>query len=56
MPDFRGKGGAVYKKQGGFCLETQHFPDAINQPKFPSIVLRPGKTYETTTVYKFGVK
>jgi aldose 1-epimerase len=56
MGDTKGKGGAVYKKQGGFCLETQHFPDAINQPKFPSVVLRPGKTYETTTVYKFGVK
>jgi aldose 1-epimerase len=56
MGDTKGKGGTVYKKQGGFCLETQHFPDAINQPKFPSIVLRPGKAYETTTVYKFGVK
>jgi aldose 1-epimerase len=56
MGDTKGKGGAVYKKQGGFCLETQHFPDAINQPTFPSIVLRPGKMYETTTVYKFSVK
>ena len=56
MGDTKGKGGVVYKKQGGFCLETQHFPDSINRPKFPSVVLRPGKTYETTTVYKFGVK
>jgi aldose 1-epimerase len=56
MPDIKGKGGAVYKKQGGFCLETQHFPDSINQPSFPSVVLRPGKTYETTTVYKFSAK
>jgi aldose 1-epimerase len=56
MGDTKGKGGAVYKKQAGFCLETQHFPDAINQPKFPSVVLRPRKIYETTTVYKFSVK
>jgi aldose 1-epimerase len=56
MGDTKGKGGAVYKKQAGFCLETQHFPDAINQPKFPSVVLRPGKAYETKTVYKFSVK
>jgi aldose 1-epimerase len=56
LGDTKGKGGAVYKKHAGFCLETQHFPDSINQPNFPSVVLRPGKTYETTTVYKFSVK
>jgi len=49
-------GGARVVKYGGFCLETQHFPDAINQPNFPSVVLRPGRTYATTTVFKFGVK
>jgi aldose 1-epimerase len=38
-----------------FCLETQHFPDAPNQPSFPSIVLGPGKTYRTTSVYTFSV-
>jgi aldose 1-epimerase len=38
-----------------FCLETQHFPDAPNQPDFPSIILEPGKTYQTTSVYKFSV-
>jgi len=43
-------------KFGGFCLETQHFPDAINQPGMPSVVLRPGGTYQTTTIYKFSVK
>jgi aldose 1-epimerase len=45
-----------YVKHGGFCLETQHFPDAVNQPKFPSVVLRPGETYTSTTVYKFSTK
>jgi aldose 1-epimerase len=38
-----------------FCLETQHFPDAPNQPSFPGIVLEPGKTYHTISVYKFSV-
>jgi aldose 1-epimerase len=39
-----------------FCLETQHFPDAPNQPSFPSIVLEPGKRYHTTSVFKFSSK
>jgi aldose 1-epimerase len=51
-----GKGGVVYKQHYAFCLETDHFPDSPNQPKFPSVVLKPGKTYAQTTVYKFGVK
>ena len=51
-----GKGGVVYPQHAGFCLEAQHFPDSINQPKFPSVVLRPGETYTQTTVYKFSAK
>lgn len=47
--------GVVYGHRHGFCLETEHFPDSPNQSKFPSTVLRPGETYETTTIYKFGV-
>lgn len=50
-----GKGGAVYKHRTGFCLETQHFPDSPNQPKFPSTILRPGSEYKTSTVFTFGV-
>lgn len=50
-----GKGGAVYNKQEGFCLETQHWPDSVNQPEFPSIELAPGETYTQTCIYKFGV-
>jgi aldose 1-epimerase len=52
----KGKAGVAYHKHHGFCLEAQHFPDSINQPKFPSVVLRPGETYKQTTVYKFGVR
>ena len=50
-----GSGGKVYRQADGFCLETQHFPDAPNHPNFPSIVLRPGETFESTTIYRFGV-
>jgi len=51
-----GKGGRVYKRRCGFCLETQHFPDSPNQPGFPSTVLRPGEEYAQTTVYRFSAR
>ncbi len=51
-----GVSGVAYPKFGGFCLETQHFPDSINQPSFPSVVLRPGQAFASTTVFKFGAK
>jgi aldose 1-epimerase len=47
--------GVPYEKHAAFCLETQHFPDSVNHPNFPSTVLRPGQTYETTTIFRFGV-
>ena len=50
-----GKGGAAYGFRQGFCLESQHFPDSPNQLNFPSVVLKPGEVYKTTTVFKFGV-
>jgi aldose 1-epimerase len=50
-----GKGGKPFTKQGAFCLETQHFPDSPNQPKFPSVILRPGETFTSQTIYKFSV-
>jgi aldose 1-epimerase len=40
----------------GFCLETQHFPDSPNHPAFPTTVLRPGQTYNTTTIFQFTAK
>ena len=51
-----GKGKKVYKQRYAFCLETQHFPDSPNHPKFPTTVLKPGQTYHQTTVYRFGVR
>jgi aldose 1-epimerase len=50
----KGKGGAVYNQYAAFCLETQCFPDSPNKPNFPSITLKPGDEYKTTTIYKFG--
>ncbi|HWZ28116.1 MAG TPA: galactose-1-epimerase [Gemmatimonadales bacterium] len=50
-----GKGGKTYARRGGFCLETQHFPDSPNHPGFPGTILRPGATYRTRTVYRFGL-
>ena len=51
-----GKNGLVYQKRTGLCLETQHFPDSPNKPNFPSVILKPGKTYKHKTIYKFSVK
>ena len=48
----KGKGGKTYDYRSGFCLETQHYPDSVNQPNFPPIILRPGETYKHTCVYQ----
>jgi aldose 1-epimerase len=48
-----GKPGRPYPRHGGFCLETQGFPDSVNQPKFPSVIQRPGQVYRATTIYRF---
>ncbi len=48
-----GKGGCRYVRRGGFCLETQHYPDSPNQPQFPNTILHPGKVFRSQTVYKF---
>jgi aldose 1-epimerase len=43
-------------KHSALCLETQHYPDSINQPSFPSVVLRPGQTFKSTTIYAFSAR
>jgi aldose 1-epimerase len=50
----KGKNGHSYPKRSGLCLETQHYPDSPNRPEFPSTTLRPGETYESTTIYRFS--
>jgi len=49
-----GTSGRIYRQSDGFALETQHFPDSPNQPNFPTTVLRPGETFQSTTVLRFG--
>jgi aldose 1-epimerase len=52
----QGVDGVAYPHHGGFCLETQHYPDCVNQPKFPSPILRPGQTFKSTTVFKCSAR
>jgi aldose 1-epimerase len=50
-------GGKIsYPKYGALCLETQHYPDSPNHPKYPTTVLKPGETYKQTTIYTFSVQ
>lgn len=52
----KGKSGKSYVHRGGFCLETQHFPDSPNQTNFPTTILNPGDTHRSQTVFKFSAK
>lgn len=52
----KGKGGQAYPRYAGLCLETQHFPDSPNKPQFPSVVLKKGATFQSTTIFRFSVK
>ena len=56
MKGIQGKGGKTYNRHYGFCLETQHFPDSPNKLHFPSTVLRPGRTFESVTIFKFSTR
>ena len=51
---FTGIGGAVYGRHPAVCLETQHYPDSVNHANFPSTIVRPGKAFKSTTVFKFS--
>ncbi len=51
-----GKGGWKYEYRNAFCMEPQHYPDSPNHPEFPSVVLKPGETYQNTIIYKFSVQ
>lgn len=51
-----GKGGVKYGRRSAFALETQHFPDSPNQPKFPTTELKAGRWFRSTTIYKFSTQ
>lgn len=53
VPEMEGKDGCKYRKHSGLCLETQGLPNAVNQPKFPSIVYKPGQVYKHKMVHRF---
>jgi aldose 1-epimerase len=53
---FEGPHGYAYPKHLGLALETEHFPDSPNHPNFPQTILRPGETFRSTTVLRFGVE
>ncbi|MFI4912543.1 MAG: aldose epimerase family protein [Sedimentisphaeraceae bacterium JB056] len=56
LDSLSGKGGKVYNKNHGFCLEPQHSPDSVNKPQFPSIILKPGEKYVHEMAYKFSIE
>jgi aldose 1-epimerase len=51
----RSKGGGMYERHAGLCLETQHFPDSPNHAHFPSTILNPDRQFRSTTVFTFGI-
>ncbi len=51
-----GKAGKPYVHRGGFCLETQHYPNSPNQPHFPTTILRPGSEYQSRTTFHFSAQ
>ncbi|CAM4216551.1 Aldose 1-epimerase precursor [Mycobacterium basiliense] len=53
---FTGTSGHIYRQGAGFTLETQHYPDSPNHPNFPSTMLNPDQTYDSTTVFAFGTE
>lgn len=55
IPELEINGKKLFGKYSGLALETQHYPDSVNQPSFPPIVLEPGEKYQQSTVYRFGI-
>ncbi|HHV84330.1 MAG TPA: galactose mutarotase [Petrimonas sp.] len=53
---FSAKNGHHYPERSAVCFETQHYPDSINKPEYPSVVLKPGETFSSRTTYKFSIK
>jgi len=56
VKDLKGKGGYVYQSHSGLCLESQAFPDSVNQPNFPSTIVTPEKPYKHYMLFKFSTK
>ncbi|MDL2243542.1 galactose-1-epimerase, partial [Bacteroidales bacterium OttesenSCG-928-J19] len=52
---FVGKNGHTYPRRSAFCLETQHYPDSINHPDYPTVILRKGEEFNSKTQFKFSI-
>ncbi len=53
--NFAAKQGRHYPRRSAVCFETQHYPDSIHQPDYPSVILRPDEVFNSRTTYKFSV-
>ena len=51
--NFEGKNGHRYPMRSAVCFETQHYPDSINKPEYPTVILKVGDKFESKTSYKF---
>ena len=49
------EGEKKFGSYSGVALETQHFPDSVHHPDFPSVILNPGETFNEKTIFKFSV-
>lgn len=56
LSNIKGKGGYVYNSSAALCLETQGFPDAVNHPNFPSVIVNPGETFQHNMLFQFSTK
>ena len=56
LNNIRGRGGVIYRKNFGLCLETQLFPDSPNHKNFSDCILKKDRNYSYKTVYQFGIK
>ena len=56
LDNVKGKNNHIYNQRSGFCMETQHFPDAPNHLHFPSTILKAGKQFYSKTIFKFSVE
>jgi aldose 1-epimerase len=54
--EFEAKEGKRYPARSAFCLETQHFPDSINKPEYPSVIFRPDAVFKSRTIYQFSAE
>ena len=54
--NFVAKNDMYYPERSAVCFETQHYPDSINKPDYPSVVLRPGEVFNSKTTYKFSIR